>query len=41
MKEKRRSFSAEFKFRVALEAAKETKTINEMAGEHSLHPNQG
>ena len=32
--------SAEFKFKVALEAAKGTKTLNELAGEYGLHPSQ-
>ncbi len=40
MSKNRRRFSAEFKFRVALEAAKGTKTINELASEYEVHPNQ-
>lgn len=40
MPKNRRRYSAEFKFRVALEAAKGTKTINELASEHEVHPNQ-
>jgi len=32
--------SAEFKFKVALEAAKGTKTLAELASEYSLHPSQ-
>ena len=40
MKKNRRSFSAEFKARVALEAARGAKTINEIAAEHDLHPVQ-
>jgi putative transposase len=36
----RRRHSAEFKFQVALEAAKGLKTINELASEFSVHPNQ-
>jgi transposase-like protein len=40
MPKSRRRHSAEFKFRVALEAAKGQKTINEIANEFSLHPNQ-
>jgi transposase-like protein len=36
----RRRHSANFKFKVALEAAKEQKTINEIATEFGLHPNQ-
>jgi len=38
MSRKRRSFSAQFKFKVALEAAKEAKTISELASEHGVHP---
>ena len=37
---KRRSFSEEFKAKIALEAVKELKTVNEIASEHGLHPNQ-
>ena len=33
-------YSAQFKFQLALEAAKGLKTINELASEHSVHPNQ-
>lgn len=40
MAKQRRRHSAEFKFKVALEAAKGQQTINELAGEFSLHPNQ-
>jgi transposase-like protein len=40
MSKNRRRFSAEFKFKVALEAAKGTKTINELASEYEVHPNQ-
>ena len=36
----RRRHSAEFKFQVALEAAKGLKTINVLASEFSVHPNQ-
>ena len=36
----RRCHSAEFKFKVALEAVKEQKTVNEIASAFSLHPNQ-
>jgi len=32
--------SAQFKFRVALEAAKGSKTLNELAGQYELHPSQ-
>jgi putative transposase len=40
MPKSRRRHSAEFKFKVALEAAKGLKTINEIASEFSLHPTQ-
>lgn len=37
---KRRQFSAEFKAKVALEAIRGERTINEIAAEHGVHPNQ-
>jgi putative transposase len=37
---KRKQYNAPFKFKVALEAAKGLKTINQLASEHELHPNQ-
>lgn len=37
---KRRSFSKEYKARVALEALKEHKTLGELATQFDLHPNQ-
>ena len=40
MKRKRRSFTSEFKARIALEADREIKTINEIATENEVHPNQ-
>lgn len=40
MSKPRRRHSAEFKFKVALEAAKGQKTINEIASEFTVHPNQ-
>ncbi len=40
MSKPRRQHSAEFKFRVALEATKGQKTINEIASEFGIHPNQ-
>ena len=40
MSVKRRSHSPEFKFRVALEAAKEKQTTSQLASELNLHPNQ-
>jgi transposase-like protein len=38
--QKRKQYKAEFKFKVALEAAKGLKTINQLASEYELHPNQ-
>jgi transposase-like protein len=40
MSVKRRNHSPGFKFRVALEATKEQKTIGQLASEFNLHPNQ-
>ena len=40
MARKRRRHSNQFKFRVALEASKGVKTLNEIASEYNLHPNQ-
>jgi transposase-like protein len=40
MSRKRRQYSAAFKFKVALEAAKGTQTISELATETGIHPNQ-
>jgi len=40
MSKTRRRFSAEFKFKVALEAAKGTRTLNELSSEYGVHPNQ-
>ncbi len=40
MSPKRKRHSAQFKFQVALEAAKGTKTFNQLASEYNLHPNQ-
>ena len=37
---KRRRHSAKFKFKVALEAAKGTKTLGELASEYQFHPSQ-
>jgi len=36
----RRSYSAEYKARLALEAIQGRQTINELAAEHGIHPNQ-
>lgn len=38
MTKKRKQYSAQFKFRVALEAAKENKTISELASDYAVHP---
>lgn len=40
MSKSRRRYGAEFKFQVALEAARGTKTLSELASEYSVHPNQ-
>jgi transposase-like protein len=39
MARQQRNFSADFKTRVALEALREQKTINELASEFGVHPN--
>jgi transposase len=36
----RRRFSADFKARVALEALRGDKTVQEIAAKHKVHPNQ-
>ena len=36
----RRRFTAEFKARVALEALRGDKTIQQIAAKHKVHPNQ-
>ena len=40
MSRKRRSFTAEFKAKVALEAIKGQRTVAEIAQHYSVHPNQ-
>ena len=40
MKRKRRNHSAAFKAKVALEAAKEEKTLAELAQQYGVHANQ-
>lgn len=40
MGSKRKQHSAEFKFKVALEAAKEQKTLSQLGSEYELHPTQ-
>ena len=37
---KRRKFSAEFKTKVAIEAIRGLKTLNEISSEYEIHPNQ-
>ncbi len=37
---KRKQHSAEYKFKIALEAAKENKTLSQLASEQEVHPNQ-
>lgn len=39
MSRKRRQHNAQFKLKVALEAARGLKTISQIASEHNLHPN--
>jgi len=36
----RKKYSAEFKAKVALEALKEQRTVNEIASEYGVHPTQ-
>ena len=40
MGKKRRSFSKEFKAKVALESLRERETLAELAKKYDLHPNQ-
>jgi transposase-like protein len=40
MTKKRQQYSPEYKFKVALEAAKGTKTLAEITGETGMHANQ-
>ncbi len=37
MATKRRSFTGQFKFKVALEAVRGVKTLSELASEHGVH----
>lgn len=39
MKRSRRTFSSEFKAKLALEAIKEVRTISELAHQYQVHPN--
>jgi len=40
MSKKRRQYTPDFKFKIALEAAKGTKTLAEIASETGVHPSQ-
>lgn len=40
MSKERKRFKADFKAKVAIEALKEIKTINQLAQDYDLHPNQ-
>ena len=40
MTQKRNRYSGALKFRLALEAAKEQQTLNELSCAHGVHPNQ-
>lgn len=40
MTRKRKRHTAQFKFQVALEAAKGLKTIGQIASDHGVHPNR-
>jgi transposase len=40
MKNKRRTFSAAFKAKIAIEAIKEQQTLSELAQKYQLHPAQ-
>jgi transposase-like protein len=40
MSKKRRQHSAQYKFQIALEAARAEKTVSQIASEHNIHPNQ-
>ena len=40
MKKNRTRYSEDFKAKVAIEALKDQRTINEIAGQYQIHPNQ-
>ena len=40
MGQKRKQYSAAYKFKIALEAAKNGRTISQIASENNIHPNQ-
>lgn len=39
-KKQRKSFTTEFKVKIVLEAIKGQRTVNEIASQYSVHPNQ-
>lgn len=40
MRKERRNLDSNFKARIAIEALREHKTINHLAADHDVHPNQ-
>ena len=40
MKKNRTRYNEEFKAKVAMEALREQRTVNEIAGQYQIHPNQ-
>ena len=40
MKKQRKTYTTEFKVKIALEAIKAQRTINEIASHYGIHPNQ-
>jgi transposase-like protein len=40
MSKERKQYNAEYKFRIALEAAKNGKTVSQLASESGVHPTQ-
>ncbi len=40
MKKQRKTYSTEFKVKIALEAIRGQRTINEIASQYEVHPNQ-
>src|SRR5687768_9114162 len=40
MTKKRQQHSAQYKFQIALEAARGENTVGQIASEHNIHPNQ-
>ena len=40
MSKKRKQYSNDFKFKIAMEAAQGAKTISQIAADHNLHPTQ-